>query len=164
MRASSLRFLVALPFALIATAGGATTASLPKPVLPVAENDTTRADKAADEPPSVEIADEDRPSFPGNTVNPSSNRDTKPISRFPPQFPVECLDTAAPKEIVSIEFDIAPDGSTANVRVVDTTNACLNAQAVLSVERWRYLPATDSDGKPVWRRGIQTTITFELME
>ncbi len=91
------------------------------------------------------------------------DRDAQPLVRIPPQYPERCMSRAANQETVFVEFDVTPDGTTTNVRVVDSTNSCLNRAATRSVERWKYQPKI-VDNEAQWRRGVQTAITFELAE
>jgi len=97
----------------------------------------------------------------GTGFNP--DRDAQPLVRIPPQYPERCMQRAAAKETVFVEFDVTPDGTTTNIRVVDTTNSCLNSAATKSVERWKYQPKI-VENKAEWRRGVQTAITFELAD
>ncbi len=97
----------------------------------------------------------------GTGFNP--DRDAQPLVRIPPQYPERCMSRAGAKETVFVEFDVTPDGTTTNIRVVETTNSCLNSAASRSVERWKYQPKI-VENKPEWRRGVQTAITFELSE
>lgn len=97
----------------------------------------------------------------GTGFNP--DRDAQPLVRIPPQYPERCMQRAGAKETVFVEFDVTPDGTTTNIRVVDTTNSCLNSAATKSVERWKYQPKI-VENKAEWRRGVQTAITFELSE
>lgn len=95
----------------------------------------------------------------GTGFNP--DRDAQPLVRIPPQYPERCMARAAARETVVVEFDVTPDGTTTNARVVDSTNSCLNSAATRSVERWKYQPKI-VDNAPQWRRGVQTAVTFEL--
>ena len=97
----------------------------------------------------------------GTGFNP--DRDAQPLVRIPPQYPERCMTRAGAKETVFVEFDVTPDGTTTNIRVVDSTNSCLNSSATKSVERWKYQPKI-VENKAEWRRGVQTAITFELAE
>lgn len=97
----------------------------------------------------------------GTGFNP--DRDAQPLVRIPPQYPERCMASAKNSESVLVEFDVTPDGTTTNIRVIDTTNSCLNREAIRSVERWKYQPKI-VEQKADWRRGVQTTITFELSE
>jgi len=95
----------------------------------------------------------------GTGFNP--DRDAQPLVRIPPQYPERCMARAGARETVVVEFDVTPDGTTTNARVVDSTNSCLNSAAVRSVERWKYQPKI-VDNAAQWRRGVQTAVTFEL--
>ncbi len=97
----------------------------------------------------------------GTGFNP--DRDAQPLVRIPPQYPERCMQRAKAKESVVVQFDVTPDGTTTNITVVDTTNSCLNSAASKSVERWKYQPKI-VENKAEWRRGVQTTVTFELAE
>ena len=70
---------------------------------------------------------------------------------------------AKARETVLVEFDVTPDGTTTNIRVVDSTNSCLNSAAIRSVERWKYQPKI-VDNTAQWRRAVQTSVAFELSE
>lgn len=97
----------------------------------------------------------------GSGFNP--DRDAQPLVRIPPQYPERCMARAKARENVLVEFDVAPEGTTTNVRVVDSTNSCLNSAAIRSVERWKYQPKI-VDNQAQWRRGVQTNVAFELSE
>lgn len=97
----------------------------------------------------------------GSGFNP--DRDAQPLVRIPPQYPERCMARAQARENVLVEFDVTPEGTTTNIRVVDTTNSCLNSAATRSVERWKYQPKI-VDNKAEWRRGVQTNVAFELSE
>jgi protein TonB len=97
----------------------------------------------------------------GTGFNP--DRDAQPLVRIPPQYPERCMQRAKPRETVVVEFDVTPDGTTTNARVVESSNSCLNSAAVKSVERWKYQPKI-VDNAAQWRRGVQTAVAFELSE
>lgn len=97
----------------------------------------------------------------GTGFNP--DRDAQPLVRIGPQYPERCMARAKARESVLVEFDVTPDGTTTNIRVVDSTNSCLNSAAAKSVERWKYQPKI-VDNEAQWRRGVQTTVAFELSE
>lgn len=95
----------------------------------------------------------------GTGFNP--DRDAQPLVRIPPQYPERCMQSAKSEERVVVEFDVTPEGTTTNARVIDTTNSCLNREAIRSVERWKYQPKI-VDNKAEWRRGVQTVVVFQL--
>ena len=73
------------------------------------------------------------------------------------------MSRASSRETVLVEFDVTPDGSTTNIRTVDSTNSCLNRAAERSVERWKYQPKI-VDNEAQWRRGVQTAVVFRLAD
>ncbi len=95
----------------------------------------------------------------GSGFNP--DRDAQPLVRIPPQYPERCMTRAKDTESVLVQFDVTPDGQTTNISTVESSNSCLNRAAERSVERWKYQPKI-VDNTPQWRRGVQTTITFNL--
>jgi protein TonB len=97
----------------------------------------------------------------GSGFNP--DRDAQPLVRIPPQYPERCQSRAGTEERVLLEFDVTPDGTTTNIKIVDSTNSCFNREASRSVERWKYQPKI-VDQEPQWRRGVQTTVVFQLEE
>jgi protein TonB len=97
----------------------------------------------------------------GSGFNPE--RDAQPLVRIPPQYPERCQSRAGEEERVLLEFDVTPDGTTTNIRVVESSNSCFNREASRSVERWKYQPKI-VDQEPQWRRGVQTTVVFQLAD
>ncbi|MEO1136176.1 MAG: energy transducer TonB [Pseudomonadota bacterium] len=95
----------------------------------------------------------------GSGFNP--DRDAQPLVRIPPQYPERCMGRADDRENVLVQFDVTPDGQTTNIQTVESSNSCLNRAAERSVARWKYQPKI-VDNQAEWRRGVQTTITFEL--
>ncbi|MBB5519538.1 energy transducer TonB [Amphiplicatus metriothermophilus] len=88
--------------------------------------------------------------------------DARPLDRKPPDYPDKCIRKAQSRESVFIEFDVTSEGRTDNIRVVDSTNVCFEKAALKAVEAWIYHPKT-VDGRPAPRPGVQTAITFELV-
>lgn len=97
----------------------------------------------------------------GTGFNP--DRDAQPLVRIEPQYPDRCQSRAETIETVLVQFDVDPQGQTANATVVDTTNSCLNRAALRAVGRWKYQPKI-VDNEPQWRRGVQTSFSFRLAE
>lgn len=79
----------------------------------------------------------------------------QPIKRIPPRFPAICLEEMAPRETVSLRFDVNPKGAVRNVVVIETTNACFNKVSIEALEQWAYQPRSS------WRRGVETLLTFQ---
>lgn len=97
----------------------------------------------------------------GTGFNP--DRDAQPLVRIPPQYPERCMNRAAAEEVVTLQFDVTPDGQTTNIQAINSTNSCLNRAAVRSVERWKYQPKI-VDNEAQWRRGVVTAVRFQLAE
>ena len=97
----------------------------------------------------------------GTGFNP--DRDAQPLVRIPPQYPSQCQGRARATESVTVEFDVTPEGTVVNPRVVDSTNTCFNRAAMRAVERWRYQPRV-VDGVQQPRFGVRTAIDFSLEE
>lgn len=89
--------------------------------------------------------------------------DVRPVLRSPPRYPERCMASAKDSEKVLVEFDVTAEGAVENVRVIESTGNCFNKPAVESVMRWRYRPLI-FDGVAVPRRGVQTVVTFELVD
>lgn len=97
----------------------------------------------------------------GTGFNP--DRDAQPLVRIPPQYPDQCQRGAKPREAVTVEFNVTPEGTVVNPQVVDSTNSCFNRAALRAVERWRYQPRiVDNQARP--RFGVRTTLVFNLGE
>lgn len=79
----------------------------------------------------------------------------KPIFRCPPEYPERCMRGLSRKAVLVL-FDIEPSGLTANVRVVASTDPCLNKTAAKAVSSWRYEESANR-----WP-DVDTHITFEL--
>ncbi|MEZ5891968.1 MAG: TonB family protein [Parvularculaceae bacterium] len=87
--------------------------------------------------------------------------DARPRVRVPPQYPAKCMRGADDSESVLVRFDVDELGETRNIEIVESTNKCLNASAIASVERWKYMPKT-VEGQAVVRRGVETVLRFQL--
>lgn len=97
----------------------------------------------------------------GTGFNP--DRDAQPLVRIPPQYPVQCMESARDIETVVVQFNVTPEGTVVNVEVLDSTNRCFHRAAMRAVERWRYAPRiVDNVAQP--RFGVRTAIDFLLAE
>ena len=93
------------------------------------------------------------------------DRDAQPLVRIPPQYPDRCQGRTEPgvRKRVRVEFDVTPDGQTANPRVVSSDDTCLDRYATRAVLRWKYQPkVVNGEAQP--RIGVQTTFIFLLEE
>ncbi len=90
-----------------------------------------------------------------------ADRDAVPQVRIEPEYPPG----ARARRIegwVTVRFDVAADGSTRNIVVVESKPARLfDRETLRAVGGWKYSPKIQ-DGKPVERKGIQMRIVFEL--
>lgn len=91
------------------------------------------------------------------------DRDAQPLVRVQPQGFERCIEADSGTELVRLEFDVDPSGNVVNVRVLESTDRCYDRYAVRAAERWKYQPKI-VDGEAVPRRGVQTTIRFEIGE
>ena len=95
----------------------------------------------------------------GTGFNP--DRDAQPLVRIPPQYPQRCQARARPVETVLVEFDVTPEGTVIDPRVIETSNTCFNRAAMRAVEQWRYQPRIVNEvAQP--RFGVRTAIDFSL--
>lgn len=94
---------------------------------------------------------------------PEEEIDEAPIKRIPPYYPEKCIARANKSESVTLVFDLTKGGRTENIRVVNSTNKCLNKAAIKAVSRWRYRERI-VDGEPVARKDIETVVTFQLSD
>jgi len=116
--------------------------------------------------PSVDGVNAAAPDF-GADVNIGSgfnpDRDAQPLVRVNPTGFERCIDSNSGVERVALEFDVDPAGNVVNVEVIDSTDNCYNRYAVRAAERWKYQPKV-VDGESVPRRGVRTTIVFQIGE
>ena len=94
-------------------------------------------------------------------VNSTSNHDTQPVIRSPPDYPSKCEKESNPIERVHVRFDVTAAGDVENIEVIETTNDCFNEPTLRSVKKWVYLPRFDGHG---WtrQRGVETVLEFRL--
>ncbi|GJL93790.1 MAG: hypothetical protein DHS20C05_01950 [Hyphococcus sp.] len=85
--------------------------------------------------------------------------DARPIKRVPPYYPSHCSQRAGKEETVLVEFDVTVEGTTENIRAVESTNRCFNRASIYAVKQWKFHPKTIA-GVPVVRKSAQTTIRY----
>lgn len=61
------------------------------------------------------------------------------VKQDPPVLPA-ALRREQPEGIVKVGFAVKPDGSTADVQVLSSTNRQLNSASVAAVASWRFQP------------------------
>jgi TonB family protein len=103
---------------------------------------------AADTPPRVKSG-APLPTKAMQLTDPSSNYDAPPkfISGVAPEFRVPPRVVPAPGYAV-IDFTIAETGRTRDFRVVETSAYFLASDAIYTMKKWRFQPAT-KHGRPV---------------
>ncbi len=95
--------------------------------------------------------------FPGQAISPERIRPVSPSNAYdtPPKFlrgyapfyPIRQLKMRRPGEAI-LQFDVALDGTTANIRVVSSNGYAFWKQTMFAVEKWRFAPAL-KNGRPV---------------
>jgi len=77
-----------------------------------------------------------------------------------PQYPERCRSRGAEGAVV-VMFDVNPDGSVTNARIVESADSCFNQTVLRAVERWKYPPDL-STGEPRVRSGVTERFLFSL--
>lgn len=63
----------------------------------------------------------------------------KIICRTPPRFSQECLASATAQEsAISYLYDVSPAGEVVNIRLISSTNECMNDPTRKALEKWRF--------------------------
>lgn len=96
------------------------------------------------------------------STNVSVTRDGNPIPliRIEPAYP----DNASRRGLegqCTMVFDITPEGTTSNVRVLNCTNTAFERSSINAVMRWRYSPQVQ-DGMPTVYRGATTQLVYRM--
>lgn len=91
------------------------------------------------------------------------DRDTFPVWRRGPDYPLDCMYSAEETEHVTLRYLISERGEVRNARVLSSTNACLESAALAALGGWLYAPALQA-GRPVKRTYLETTLTFRLTD
>ncbi|WP_372872879.1 energy transducer TonB [Shewanella sp.] len=87
--------------------------------------------------------------------------DAVPVVQIQPNYPISAAQNGK-EGFVVVGFDIAPDGSTTNVRVLDSNpKRTFDAAARDAVKRWKYKPRM-ADGKAVGVSNQQIRLDFKL--
>ncbi len=82
-----------------------------------------------------------------------------PDIKFPFSYPARCAQKGV-EGVVVVEFDLAPDGSVINPRIVSTPDQCFARDTLRGIKKWKYPPA--ANGKI--RRNIRERIDFRLTD
>jgi TonB family protein len=65
-----------------------------------------------------------------------------PVRTDDPRLPAALM-RERPSGLVRISFELNPDGSTGNVKVVSSTNRALNRASVDAVSNWKFMPVDE---------------------
>ncbi|AZQ12458.1 energy transducer TonB [Shewanella khirikhana] len=91
----------------------------------------------------------------------NNNFDAVPVVQIQPNYPISAAQNGK-EGFVVLGFDIAADGSTTNIRVLDANpKRTFDAAARDAVKRWKYKPRM-VDGKPVAVSNQQIRLDFSL--
>lgn len=131
-------------------------------------------------PPQIERQKADRPSepiavvegaipeFEAPTIDRSqfqitvSDRDAQPLVRLQPAIPPRALDRGLSGHCL-MRFDVSPEGQPFNINATRCSNSMFERNSIRAVERWKYNPKIQ-DGRPVGRTGVETKITFQVLD
>ena len=83
-----------------------------------------------------------------------------PVYKVPPVYPPEAVERRTEGYVV-VEFTVTETGSTANVRVVESSDPIFNASAIESASQYRYTPRV-TDGATVEVPGVRTRLLYVL--
>jgi protein TonB len=109
------------------------------------------------------IPEFDQPSLNSNNISFSvSDRDAQPLVRIEPQYPPRAAERGV-EGTCDVTFDVAPDGSPFNIRILQCDSSLFERASIRAVERWRYNPKIQ-DGVAVARTGVQTQFIFQLAD
>jgi TonB family protein len=68
--------------------------------------------------------------------------DVIPVLTDDPRLPAALM-RERPSGLVRVSFELHPDGSTGNVKVVSSTNRALNRASVDAVSNWKFMPVDE---------------------
>ncbi|MEM8934865.1 MAG: TonB family protein [Pseudomonadota bacterium] len=78
---------------------------------------------------------------------------------FSPAYPESCAMRAASIESVRVMFDVSRAGRPVGAKVLSSTNACFDDEALRTIARWRFDPKTVA-GAPTIATGKTATLNF----
>ncbi len=132
------------------------------------QNTWTKSEKAIQVPP-VQPVERPTVEFISNlafieNIRPCIREIESPLFvQLPPAYPQSCIKKGAHGS-VSIQFDIATDGSVGNIQILETADACFDQTVITTVEGWRYQPHCLNNGAPTRLEGIVKTFVFKLID
>lgn len=134
---------------------------VPPPPPPQIERE--RADQPSEDMNTVvgDLPDFEAPDLAGGDVSfDVSDRDAQPLVRIPPQYPPRAAERGT-EGYCDMQFDVTPDGTPTNIQTINCSSSLFERTSARAIERWRYEPKIQ-DGTAVWRRGVRTTIDYQL--
>ena len=109
------------------------------------------------------IPEFDAPQLNSGNINFSvSDRDAQPLVRIEPQYPPRAAERGIEGRC-QVTFDVTPEGSPTNIRILTCESSLFERAAIRAVERWRYNPKVEN-GVAVARTGVVTEFIFELAD
>lgn len=97
----------------------------------------------------------------GMKMTGGSDRDTIPLVRIPPEYPMRALNRGIEGWVV-VQFTITPTGTVKDAIVIDSQpKRIFDDAAIKAILRYRYNPKV-VDGVAVERVGVQQKISFQL--
>lgn len=137
-----------------------TTSTVAKPQASAPELDVPNIETSANIEGSPYLGGKAEPSAsPGQGAG-GIDKDPSPVRRVPPTYPATAK-RANIEGFVTMEFTVKPDGTVANIKIVNSKPPRMfDRAAKQALSRWRFRPST-SGGQAVSRRARQT-IRFSL--
>lgn len=85
-----------------------------------------------------------------------------PIVKVQPIYPRRALSRGVEGYVI-VEFTVTKQGTTKDVRVVESSSSMFDDAAVKAAQKFKYKPRV-VDGEPIEVPGVQNKITFEIEE
>jgi TonB family protein len=134
---------VALPAATPAAAAPEPKRSAPAPVQQAAAQPSVAMQKPVEAPPPEPAPEPAVASLSRKPVEPPQpKRDVIPIRTDEPRLPAVLM-REHPNGTVRVHFDINPDGSVGDVKVMASTNRALNKASIEAVQKWKFEPVDE---------------------
>jgi TonB family protein len=98
-----------------------------------------------------------------DTVHNVEKNDATPVIRIEPKYPIQAALNKQEGSVI-LEFDIAKDGSTDNIEVIESfPQQTFNKVAITALEQWTYKPRVQG-GKAQRQTGLQVQLDFRMDE
>jgi TonB family protein len=134
------------------------TVEAPKPVV-VDDSPRELQDEKSDIVGTKEFKDEPEVA---TTTNPSA--EPTPYYKIRPKYP-RAAEIAGISGWVGFEIDVNEKGEVENIRMIDGENPnTFYSEARRALEKWKYKPFVDSEGKPFLRKDLRVRVVFNLQE